>query len=765
MKNILNFFLLIIACSTYAQDFNNYKNIQSEGSIPQDMVTLSSDLYEKERKLISSKEKRFDKKAKEEFYLNSSFELHDMLYNGTILFNDPLTQYVQKVADVVFKSKPNLQKNIKIFVVRSAAVNAFATNNGMIFITMGLLAQIESEAQLAFILSHEFTHFEKKHVVNSYVETKKIKKGKKDYRSLNLEDKINAKYKFNKEQEIEADIDGLEMYLKTKYSLKVLDGVFDVLEYEYLPFDDIPFDTTFFNSKNLVLPSNLFLKKTRDITPPTENDDTKSTHPSIFKRRKYIADKISKEDNTGRVNYLVSEVEFKNIRKMARFELSQLYLTQQHYFKSIYNSFLLLKENPHSLYLKKCIAKSLYALAKYKNVDKLDELNFYPFDSIEGSSQQIYYLFQTLEPKDLTTIAIKYIWDLKNANKNDTELQLFVDDLIKDGISNEIIKKSDYSLIKKEQVITKLNETIKKVEKDTTEKEVSKYDKIKKNQKQQKIQEVIDSTKSFTYYAFVDDFNNTEFSSIFDKYENEYQKKKDEDNKKSRYEKLKLERKQKKEEQKRIDKYGYALGIDKIVMINPHYLKVDERKENSVDFLESEEAQLMYNDKIREIAPKAGLQVEMLDDIGLKVTDVDKFNDYGYLNTWFRERNAHIDNKVDLIALDKEKVDYFIKKYNTKYFCWSGFISEREKKEFAGMYIVYGILMYPTLPFMVYMASKPEYQTYYYNIIFDIETGKTVYTKISSMDYRDSNSLINSQVYDLCYQIKQKDKSKSKTKN
>jgi len=33
------------------------------------------------------------------------------------------------------------------------------------------------------------------------------------------------------------------------------------------------------------------------------------------------------------------------------------------------------------------------------------------------------------------------------------------------------------------------------------------------------------------------------------------------------------------------------------------------------------------------------------------------------------------------------------------------------------------------------------------------------------MDYRDSQSLINSQVYDFCYQVKQKDKSKNNTKN
>lgn len=760
MKNILNFFLLIIACSTYAQDFNNYKNIQSEGNIPQDMVTLSSDLYEKERKHISNKEKRFDKKAKDEFYLNSSFELHDMLYNGTILFNDPLTQYVQKVADVVFKSKPNLQKNIKIFVVKSPAVNAFATNNGMIFITMGLLAQIESEAQLAFILSHEFTHFEKKHVVNSYVETKKIKKGKKDYRSLNLEDKINAKYKFNKEQEIEADIDGLEMYLKTKYSLKVLDGVFDVLEYEYLPFDDIPFDSTLFNSDNLVLPSKLFLKKTRDITPPTENDDTKSTHPSIFKRRKYISDKIAKEDNTGKVKYIISESEFINIRKMARFELSQLYLTQQHYFKCIYNSFLLLKENPQSLYLKKCIGKSIYSLAKYKNKDKLDELNFYPYDSVEGSSQQVYHLFQTVDSKELTTIAIKYLWNLKKTYPNDIEIPILLDDLIKDGVNNEIIKKADYSTEKKQIVVNKINETIKN-NKDTTKKELSKYDKIKKNQKQQKIEEVTDSTKSFCFYAFVDELKNPEFSKLFDKYEDALNKEKDKESKTSKYIVQKLKRKKEQEENKRIEKYGHALGIDKIVMINPHYLKVDGRKDdNNIDLLESEEAQLLYNDKIKEIAPKAGLQVEMIDDIGLKVSDVDKFNDFGYLNSWFRERNAHIDNDIDLVSLDKEKVDYLIKKYNTKYFCWSGFVSEREKKEMAGLYVFYGLILYPTLPFMIYMAAKPEYQTYHYNIIFDIETGKTVYSKISSMDNRDSNTLLNSQIYDLCYQIKQKDKSK-----
>ena len=757
MKKILTFLLISISYSSFSQDFDNYKLVKATDKIPQDLISLSSDIYEKERQDISQKDKKFIKKAKDDFFLESSFGIHDMLYSGKIIFNDPLTKYVEKVAKEVFKSESSINQKIQVFVMKSTAVNAFATNNGMIFITMGLLAQLENEAQLAFILAHEFTHYKKKHVMTGYVETEKIKKGKTDYKKLSTEKKIEAKYKFSKDQETEADIDGLDMYLKTNYSLKVLNGVFDVLEYEYLPFDDIVFNKEFFNSKNLVIPTSFFLETTRNITSPSDNDenaDAKSTHPSIYKRRKYIADKIVKQDNKNKTLYVVSEADFKNIRKTARYELSQLYLNTQEYIKAIYNSYLLTKENPNSTYLKKNIAKSIYALAKYKNNDTYSKLDYPSADSVEGSSQNVYYLFEKLNASELSTVALKYLWDLKKLLPNDGEIQVMANDLLKDAVVTSKINKSDYSTLPKQNAAIILKQELKEIT-DTT-KELSKYDKIKKSQKTQKIQEVTDSSKSFTFFALVDEMNDTEFIKTFDKAISIKNETDDSQlTNRERSEKRREERKEKANHDKLVRKKGEALGIDKVVFINPHYAKVDERKEKALQHLESEESQLMLHDYIREIAPKTGLNYEMIDDIGLKADEVEKFNDFGYLSQWFEERSAHIDNEIDIVSMDKNNVDYLVNKYKTKYFCWTGFIGEREKNHFSPFLILTGLPAYPLLPYFVYLAFRAEYQTYFYSIVFDIETGKAVFTNVESMDFKDSRSLKKAHLYDLFYQLKQ----------
>jgi hypothetical protein len=760
MKKILISFLIFISYSSFSQDFNNYIPVKASDKIPQDFISLSSDIYEKERQDISLKEKRFVKKAKDEFFLESSFGLHQMLYSGKIIFNDPLTKYVEKVANEVFKSESGLNQKIQVFVMKSSEVNAFATNNGMIFITMGLLAQLENEAQLAFILSHEFTHYKKKHVMTGYVETKKIKLGKTDYRNMSIDSKVKAKFKFSKDQETEADIDGLEMYLKTNYSLKVLSGVFDVLEYEYLPFDDIPFDKNFFNTKHLKIPNSYFLENVREISAPNEDDDAdvKSTHPSIFKRRNYISDKIKNFDSKNRVNYIISEADFKNVRKVARYELSQLYLYDQHYLKAIYNSYLLLKENPTSIYLKKNIAKSMYTLAKYKNISKYDNLDYAPFDSIEGSSQNVYHLFEKLNSSELSTITIKYLSDLNKLYPQDIEIKYLKNDLIEDAIINDAIKKSDFSVTPKEIKVVELNKEKEII--DTT-KVLSKYEKIKKSQKTQKVQQSIDSTLSFTFFALVDEMSDPEFLSLIDKaIDNKSKNDLSNLSYKEKNERRYLELKLNNANQSRIRKHGESLGIDKVVFINPHYRKLDFTIENKEQHLEGEEAQLVLNDEIKELAPKAGLQIEMIDDIGLTVADVDKFNDFGYLNLWFEERYTHIENDIKIVNLDKTNVDYLINKYKTKYFCWTGFIGEREKKQFKAGYILGSIFLYPLIPVFVYLGAKPEYQTYYYSIVYDIETGKAVYSKVLSMDFKDSDGLRRAHLYDMFYQMKQSKISK-----
>jgi hypothetical protein len=295
----------------FAQDFGNYQPLQSSGQIPADFLQLSSEKYEQDKSSIGRKEKAFDKRAKRQFYLENSFRVRELLYSGKVLFNDPVGVYVNQVADKLLRHDPEKRKQVRIYVVKSPAVNAFATNSGMIFINLGLLAQLETESQLAFVLAHEFTHYFNKHVVNKYVENQKISQGKKVYQSMSVEEKLLTRSNYSKELETEADLHGLDLFLKSDYSTAQLKGVFDVLQYSYLPFDDVPFQKSFLETKDLKFPPAYFLDKVKEIAPPEEEDEDKSTHPSIDKRRTYTLEKIAGQSSQHKQTYLVSEAAFK----------------------------------------------------------------------------------------------------------------------------------------------------------------------------------------------------------------------------------------------------------------------------------------------------------------------------------------------------------------------------------------------------------------------------------------------------------------------
>jgi predicted Zn-dependent protease len=150
--------------------------LATKGTLPKELITPSSQKYRSEIKKIEPKEKRKTRKQKQTFYLESNFGIDDLLQSGFVLYNDPLGKYVTQVADTLLVKKPELRAKLKFYVVRTSIVNAFATNQGYIFVTIRLLAQLENEAQPAFVLSHKIIHYEKQHALNFYLEASKIDK-------------------------------------------------------------------------------------------------------------------------------------------------------------------------------------------------------------------------------------------------------------------------------------------------------------------------------------------------------------------------------------------------------------------------------------------------------------------------------------------------------------------------------------------------------------------------------------------------------------
>ena len=226
-------FLFISNCAL-AQDFDNYQLLKSTGKIPKDFLIPSSEKYKKEIENIDKDAAKREKRDQKQFYLESNFLIDDLLQSARVLFNDPITAYVNKVADELLKNDSEMRQKLRFYAVRSSAVNAFATNQGIIFVNVGLLAQLESEAQLAFILAHEIAHVRHGHAMDMFLESKKIDRYTRRselMRNTSFDDRIVAKNYYSKELETDADKEGLELYLESKYTLEDLDGVFDVLQY------------------------------------------------------------------------------------------------------------------------------------------------------------------------------------------------------------------------------------------------------------------------------------------------------------------------------------------------------------------------------------------------------------------------------------------------------------------------------------------------------------------------------------------------------
>jgi beta-barrel assembly-enhancing protease len=733
--------LWLIKCLAQDADLNNFKYLQSSGTIPADFTSLFSEKFEQDKVLLSNEDKKSLRKTKENFLMESNFIIDQILLSGRILFNDPVSNYINKVADILLESQPDLRKELRFYVAKSASVNAFSTDKGIIIVNLGLVAQLENEAQLAYILSHEIIHYVKKHNMNLFLEKNIIYMGKDRYKKLSISEKYFATNFRNQEMESEADKLGLnDVYIESNYSLKVLDGVFDVLQYSYLPFDDVAFDTTFFETPYMKFPNKYFLYQINQIKGDEEYDETKSTHPSIKSRRDIMQIMISEKSNTGKKDFILPKEDFFKVRALARFESIHQYIVLRDYGNAIYNSFIMLKDYPGNKFLETSIAYSLYALSEYKLKGSTSGV-LSGYKNIEGQSQQVYYFLNNLKKDEMNAIALHYAWKLHQQYPKDEFVTMLCDRLFDNLVIKGKKSLSDFFRKPKEEIKADIENLNKQSD---TLVQGSKYDKIKKNKAKQELKD-----DNYLRYAFVDLFKDPDFIEMFT----------GKINKQSAKDKIQLTEKEKqiaakreKREDRKIRKYGEAIGIDTVLLIDPFYFVFDERKKTNISYFASENKLLDFTDRLFTNAKRAGLTIEVLNPKSFKVGDVDRFNDLGRVNDWIVERFNH-DNSTILPFETRNSKDV-MEKFNTKHVAWTGIMTVRKKKDNLAFYIIASIIMPLYLPYTIPMMIMPSYDTYYYYILFDTETGKNELQISLEANSNDRSDFLNSWIYYTMSQVK-----------
>ena len=158
MKKIIALFIVLISIGNInAQELESFTRLQSAGPIPDFFVKFFDEKISEDSEKLK-KEEGITRKNASEFSVLTNYKLQQLIQGGKVLYGDPLTNYANGVLDKLKAASEDDLDHIQLYTLKSNEVNAFATHQGVIFITVGLIGQLENEAQLALILAHELTH-------------------------------------------------------------------------------------------------------------------------------------------------------------------------------------------------------------------------------------------------------------------------------------------------------------------------------------------------------------------------------------------------------------------------------------------------------------------------------------------------------------------------------------------------------------------------------------------------------------------------------
>jgi beta-barrel assembly-enhancing protease len=736
-------FFLFASYFGYAQG----RPIQSHGEIPEEFRTLTATKVQKQQaENQQSNRNEQQKKRINEFLLQNNYVIDELLQSGKILFGDSLTSYVNEVAAFLLADDPVLQSQLRFYVMKSNEVNAFATNQGIIFVTIGLLAQLENEGQLAAVLSHEIAHFEKEHSINKVLESDRINRSSSNQRYNRKDSRMRLLSAFSRDMEFEADSLGFIRLVNRGYDEQVALSVLDILQFKMLPIDDIAFEDQYLTLGLTTIPKSLKLDSLTPI-PLFDDDDTDidSTHPNINKRRSRLTE--MSEDNTKKgKKYLVNRELFTRVRFLAQHECIRLDLAAQQYIDAFYDAYVLAKKHGDNQGLCEMRAMAMYGISKYKNEGELFDVGPTSED-VYSNIEGIYYFFEEIGKKECNLLAIRHLWDCYEKYKNP-----FIKKLLDDSFY-EIIKKHK---VEYDEVLAKLNKLTVKTTPDTPasnntnttenneeeeeeKEEDSKFDRLRQ-QKETAIQKSMDGAESAGTDANWDEYFvsqmylnlsrdeiRAKFTEQQAKYDEDVKKEEEWDEMKS-YERAKI----------KIDH-----NVSKAVFIDPFYVSYDYRK--GFELIDSEKANMRLVEQIKSCAGVSGLEQVTLLPKAMEAGATKDYNTMSIMNSWTQEHLAHADSKVEMIPLMTAYTAELADEYGTSHFIYTGTFATRQDRDTDGLWLTTCFLPI-LLPIALVAELIPIRQTEIYFLVFDVKEGKTIHASDAESKGPTTETKVNSEL-------------------
>lgn len=311
MKNLLFMCLVFMMNLSYGQDFNSHR-------VSVITNVLENPVFNRELYAVSLKDKYRDvitNKTSLNNYVDLLVEDAAYTHNSSYVYSG-WEEAERFLLNVLKKAAPEnvIDASVKIKIVRDADFNAHCREDGTLFINIGLLASLNTEAELAAILCHELGHYLFFHSYKRYQKQVNSQNASTIMGSFGLLG-LAPQYAFSKslqEQEAEADDFAIKSFKQSAYSAKGLVGSFDyMLQLEKLQRKSVNFRLPVF-----------YL----------------SSHPPTAERLEKMNAINGGTENPG-YNFLVDSLYFKNLKRRATDETIFLSFNEANYDACLYYSF------------------------------------------------------------------------------------------------------------------------------------------------------------------------------------------------------------------------------------------------------------------------------------------------------------------------------------------------------------------------------------------------------------------------------------------
>lgn len=724
-----------------SNSFNNYPPLQSRGPVPEDFSIATSQKIKaaqgKKRGGLSAKEQKV-------FVEQINYTIDELLKSGLVTYGDEVTNYVQRIGDRLTASDEELSGKLRFYTLNANEANAFSTDQGMVFVTTGLIAQMTNEAQLAFVLAHEIIHYQEEHVLDLYDYVT-------DNKSLSYGEKVRFFSKYSRDNEFEADRMGVKLYHAAGYASSEIIKTFDVLIYSYLPFEEIPFDKTYFNSEQLFVPEQLFKGRKSEITAKQRYNDQYTSHPNVAKRIEALEKEITNYTDWG--NVLDNpEQSFSRVRNICRFEslLNDVYDDNQ--VEALYSIFILQREFPESRFLDLCKSQIWLEMMKEEEHSR-DAYNFgYHLDygsgqsNYEGEISVLNHFLRQLSDEATVALGLRFIHDAHMQDTSDALLNNMWQKAIEVASANSAFELDQFSTNNFQQAIVKLEAAKKAQESDssgTVTQRWDKYETIKNQRSGLTIDSGIDSSK-FYLYGIADLINDSVFRKEFELYQ---QKAKEKEQEQEDFFTMTDE------EQAAIESEKYEdllhLDLDTVLLVNPFVAEI--KGYGTMDFKQSDKLEETLLTAVQTVSEDLGVVVNRLDRTELKSMTTQQYNDLALI---MRSMEKGVETtKPDVFMIDLERLDSLKLVYGSSKVMLLTLEHTYNDRITLGSAIAYTIL-FPIgmvyFPIALLTAHTTKMNVY----IMDLEKGTLIVDESYTSKDQASRKMLEARCYALFHQLK-----------